>query len=369
LEKQISGLAKRHGDKLKNQSRQLTSLANQQSKDKEKWEADSSKLKVDLEKQISGLAKRHGDKLESQSRQLTSLTSQQSKDKEKLEADSSKLKVDLENLPQQLEANSSQITAITILELLKQHYDKQKGKSPQLTNSDNNKKVFCDKLKDGSCGPKMVRIPAGKFKMGNIENDDEQPVINRFAMGRYEVTFDEYDTFAKATGRKKPDDEDWGRGNRPVINVSWDDAVAYTKWLSRQTGKKYRLPYEAEWEYASRAGTNTKYWWGNEIGKNNANCNGCGSRWDNKQQTASVGSFNANPFGLYDTIGNVCEWVADSWHGNDGSVWEGIKLRVLRGDSWASSHGKTRTVYRFYMWNASRDYDTGFRVARDVDTE
>ena len=92
----------------------------------------------------------------------------------------------------------------------------------------------------------------------------------------------QYDRFAKATGRDLPSDRGWGRGNRPVINVNWHDAKAYAQWLTQQTGKKFRLPSEAEWEYAARAGTTTKYSWGNDIGRNNANCNGCGSQWDNK---------------------------------------------------------------------------------------
>ncbi len=129
-------------------------------------------------------------------------------------------------------------------------------------------KVFRDRLKDGTQGPEMVWIPAGSFRMGDLQaggDSDEKPVhrvsiTQRFAMGRYEVTFAEYDKFAQATGRKKPDDGGWGRGNRPVINVSWHDATAYAEWLSEQTGQTYRLPTEAEWEYAARGGTDTKYW-------------------------------------------------------------------------------------------------------------
>jgi formylglycine-generating enzyme required for sulfatase activity len=178
-----------------------------------------------------------------------------------------------------------------------------------------NKKVFRDRLKDGSLGPEMVWIPAGSFRMGDLQgggNKDEKPIhqvsVDRFAMGRYEVTFAEYDKFAQATGREKPSDEGWGRGNRPVINVSWHEATAYAKWLSQQTGQQYRLPTEAEWEYAARAGKTTKYWWGNQIGSNKANCSNssCGDRL---KYTAPVGSFAPNPFKLYDTAGNVWEWV------------------------------------------------------------
>jgi formylglycine-generating enzyme required for sulfatase activity len=181
--------------------------------------------------------------------------------------------------------------------------------------------VFRDRMENGTDGPEMVVIPAGKFRMGDTQGNgakDEQPVHEvhirgRIAVSRYEITFDQYDAFAKAAGRDLPDDEGWGRGRRPVVRVSWDDAVAYARWLSQQTGKHYRLPSEAEWEYAARAGTETTYWWGNEIKQGLANCIGCGSRWDN-QQTAPVGSFKPNPFGLYDTAGNVSEWVQDCWH-------------------------------------------------------
>jgi formylglycine-generating enzyme required for sulfatase activity len=180
--------------------------------------------------------------------------------------------------------------------------------------------VFRDRLKNGSEGPEMVVIPPGKFRMGDIQGKygkDELPVhqVNfqkAFAASKYEITFAEYDEFAKATGRKLAEDEGWGRGRQPVIYVSWDDAVAYAKWLSEQTGKRYRLPTEAEWEYGARAGAETSYWWGNEVKQGLANCRGCGSRWDGKQP-APVGSFKPNPFGLYDTAGNVAERVQDCW--------------------------------------------------------
>ena len=147
--------------------------------------------------------------------------------------------------------------------------------------------------------------------------DDERPVhtvrVERFELSKYEVTFEEYDRFTAATGRARADDEGWGRGRCPVINVTWDDAVAYTQWLSQQTGERYRLPSEAEWEYAARAGTSTAYSWGNEIGRNRANCYGCGSRWDGRQ-TAPVGSLSPNGWGLHDMHGNVWEWVQDCWN-------------------------------------------------------
>jgi formylglycine-generating enzyme required for sulfatase activity len=242
------------------------------------------------------------------------------------------------------------------------------------------KKLFQNRLKDGGLGPQMVLIPAGRFKMGDIQGGgykNERPVhevsINHFAMSRYEVTFAEYDLFAEATGRKKPDDQGWEGGNRPVMNVSWNDASAYAEWLSVQTGKQYRLPTEAEWEYAARAGTETKYWWGNDIGKNRAACEGCGAQWgwDAEQMTAPVGSFAPNPFGLYDTVGNVWEWVADSWHNNyegapsDGSVWKGNNRRLFRGGSWADLPEDSRAAVRDSESSDSLNYALGFRVVTE----
>jgi len=222
--------------------------------------------------------------------------------------------------------------------------------------------------------PKMVKIPAGKFQMGDIQgggDSDEKPVHwvtikQPFFMSKYEITFAEYDAFAEATSKEKPDDKGWGRANRPVINVSWDDAVAYTTWLSQQTGDQYRLPSEAEWEYAARAGTKTKYWWGNNIGKNKANCSDCGDKFE---YTSPVGSFQPNKFGLYDTVGNVWEWCADYYQNSyknaptDGSVWKkDSKYRVLRGGSWDDDPNNVRSANRFR--SNYRFYNIGFRVVR-----
>jgi formylglycine-generating enzyme required for sulfatase activity len=245
--------------------------------------------------------------------------------------------------------------------------------------------VFRDRLKNGGDGPEMVVVRAGTFRMGDIQGGggkDEQPVhevhIKRlFAVSRYEITFDQYDEFAKATGGKLPDDEGFGRGRLPVIFVSWNDAVAYAEWLSRQTGKRYRLPSEAEWEYAARAGTETAYWWGNEMKQGLANCIGCGTQWENKQ-TAPVGSFRSNPFGLYDTAGNVIEWIQDCWHENyngaplDGSAWEqqdsgDCGRRGLRGGHWRVAQDFMRSSFR--MWNRPtvRRRAPGFRLVREIE--
>ena len=242
-----------------------------------------------------------------------------------------------------------------------------------------------DVLKDGTPGPVMVRVPAGCFQMGSNKGDkdaqsDEFPshevCFNKeIAIGRYEVTFDEYDRFAEQTKREFPNDGGWGRGKRPVINVSWEDAQAYAQWLSDQTGSNYRLPTEAEWEYVARAGTTTAYWWGNDVRKDQANCDGCGSQWD-LTQTAPVGSFGENPFGLHDTAGNVYEWLQDCWHANydnaptDGSAWKETNAgdcgrRVIRGGSWYDVSGRLRSAFRNSFNSVRRANYHGFRLAQD----
>lgn len=244
-------------------------------------------------------------------------------------------------------------------------------------------KGFRDRLKIGGEGPEMIALPPGKFQMGNPQGKGgfEVPVhavqIGRsFALGRYEVTFDEYDQFAKSINRMLPDDRDWGRGRRPVINVSWDDANAYVKWLSEQTQKRYRLPTEAEWEYAARAGAKAPYWWGEEPVRGLANCKGCGSQWDNKH-TAPVGSFKSNGFELFDTAGNIWEWVEDCWHDNyngapsDGRPWKdetGGKCyqRVRRGGSWNSGPEFLRSSSRVWGDAVDRSSFIGFRLAQDL---
>ncbi len=230
--------------------------------------------------------------------------------------------------------------------------------------------------------PEMIKIEPGDFWMGSDKGSASEKLRHKvvipkaFQIGKYEVTFDEYDTFVRASKRRRPSDAQWGRGQRPAINVSWEDAFAYVKWLSLMTGKRYRLLSEAEWEYAARGGTDTDYWWGDEIrqdGKVWANCHGCGSEWDGKQ-TAPVGSFKPNPFGLYDTAGNVWEWVQDCWHADyeaapgDGSAWENesCSLRVLRGGSWGPRPGGLRSAARNGDGPDGR-INVGFRLAQDLD--
>ncbi len=235
-----------------------------------------------------------------------------------------------------------------------------------------------------SC-PEMVAVPAGTFTMGAPASEDgrfehEGPVhpvkiAAPFAVGRYEVTFAEWDTCAAAggCGGYRPGDEGWGRGDRPAINVSWNDAKAYVRWLSEKTGEPYRLLSEAEWEYAARAGTAARYSWGDGIGRNRANCDGCGSRWDGGS-TAPAGSFAANGFGLHDVHGNAGEWVEDCWNDGyagappDGSAWtrDRCSFRVIRGGSWYDKPGDLRSATRAPFDPGVRAFAVGFRVARTL---
>ena len=237
---------------------------------------------------------------------------------------------------------------------------------------------FRDTLSSGGEGPEMVVIPAGRFRMGDLSGvgrDYEKPVhevviASPFALSKYEVTFADYDRF---THPNKVDDEGWGRGRRPVINVTWDDATEYAAWLSAETGKRYRLPTEAEWEYAARAGGTTEYSWGNDIGQNRANCNGCGSQWDH-DRTAPAGSFPANTWGLHDMHGNVYERVQDCWNDSyagapgDGSAWMSGEcgMRVVRGGSWLDFPGVLRSAYRGWFSRSYRVFYIGFRLAQDL---
>jgi formylglycine-generating enzyme required for sulfatase activity len=229
----------------------------------------------------------------------------------------------------------------------------------------------------GSC-PEMVVVQTGEFMMGSSNGDeDERPVhkvtMSRpFALSKFEVTFDQWDACVALGGCvHQPGDQGWGRGSRPVINVSWYDAQQYVAWLSKYTGKTYRLLSEAEWEYTARAGNNRSYPWGDAIGNGNANCGGCGSQWDNKQ-TAPVGSFAANGFGLHDMHGNVWEWVEDCYEGSydraptDGSARSDgeCDLRVLRGGSWDFGPQFLRSALRLRDATESRRANVGFRVGR-----
>ena len=275
-----------------------------------------------------------------------------------------------------------------------------------------------DTFQDCPGCPKLVVVPSGSFVMGSPEHEEgrnkhegpmhEVRIGYQLAVGVYPVTFDEWDACVSdgGCGGHEPEDNGWGRGNRPVINVSWDDAKRYVGWLSWKTGKGYRLLSESEWEYVARAGTDTSYWWGNEIGRNRANCKGCGNRWDdektssatvdsiraamaafavkspfglydergNVMKTSPVGSFSANAFGLYDVHGNVAEWVEDCWNDDydgaptDGSAWESgdCGKRVVRGGAWLIKPGYLRSATRYWITSGSRVDYVGFRVTRTL---
>jgi formylglycine-generating enzyme required for sulfatase activity len=201
------------------------------------------------------------------------------------------------------------------------------------------------------------------------------PLIHPFALSKSKVTFSEWNACAEFGDCDAAIYNALVEGRRPMVNVSWDDAQAYVVWLSKMTGQSYRLVTEAEWEYAARAGTTTAYYWGDEIGKNNADCDGCGSQWDNKE-TAPVGSFAPNKFGLYDMAGNAWEWVDDCWHDDyrgapvDGSAWEPndcADYHVVRGGSWYSPPELLRSATRLRSFNYRRDDNgLGFRIGRTL---
>ncbi|NJO37672.1 MAG: SUMF1/EgtB/PvdO family nonheme iron enzyme [Rhizobiales bacterium] len=227
--------------------------------------------------------------------------------------------------------------------------------------------------------PAMVALPAGSFRMGSDEGGRvEQPVREvtvgaPFAIGKYEVTVAQWKACAQAgacmdIGTLEPGDE-----RRPMQNVSWPDAEAFAAWLSEATGEPYRLPTEAEWEYAARGGEPTAFWWGSSYESGRINCAECGGEWDRKNPS-TVGSFEANPFGLHDMSGGVSEWVADCWNPsyegapNDASARSGSDCgqRVLRGGSWRSPLPDVTASSRFHYDSQVRYYTNGFRVARDL---
>jgi len=226
--------------------------------------------------------------------------------------------------------------------------------------------------------PEMVIIPAGSYLMGSpTEDDDAYPEekpqhrvnITRFAIGRYLVTFDEFDYFCDATKRRKPSDEGWGRGRRPVIWVCWNDARDFCLWLANTTARPYRLPTEAEWEYACRAGTETKFYYANYPNVKHAN-------FDNARKlTTEVGHYTSNPWGIFDILGNVWEHVEDPYHDSyqgapdDGSAWlDGADLshRVVRGGSYSYSAKDCRSAVRCEHECGRPDRQHGFRLARSL---
>ena len=251
---------------------------------------------------------------------------------------------------------------------------------------------FRDVLADGGNGPEMVVVPAGRFDMGcaTIDCDDGAKPVHEvtfaapFALSRTEVTFAQWDACVAAGGCNgySPRDRYWGRLDRPVIYVGREDAEAYAAWLSGQTGADYRLPSEAEWEYAARAGSPAEYSWGDAVGDGRANCAGCGGRWDAFVMlplfqilggTAPVGTFAGNAYCLHDMHGNVGEWVADYWNETydgaptDGSPWLSgdASWSVFRGGSWAATGSLMGSSIRVATTRERSAY-IGFRIARSL---
>ncbi len=240
----------------------------------------------------------------------------------------------------------------------------------------------CDPTRSPPLCPEMVVVPAGSFMMGSEDGRDEERPVHEvtfarpFAVSTAEVTFDDWAACFAGGGCLDASDSGWGRADRPVINVSWDQAQGYARWLSAMTGAEYRLLSEAEWEYAARAGSETKYWWGDAIGKGQANCYGCGSEWDGRQ-TAPVRSFEANRFGLYDVHGNVQEWVQDCWQPSyDAAPIDGApridsdqsvcQRAVVRGGSWSYEPSLVRSAIRDWLARGNQYYNLGFRIARTL---
>jgi formylglycine-generating enzyme len=222
-----------------------------------------------------------------------------------------------------------------------------------------------------------VSIPAGTFAMGSPvseamrSNNETQHIVslNGFKMSKYEITFDQYDLFCEATGRKKPGDAGWGRGRHPVINVSWNDATAFASWVG------CRLPTEAEWEYAARGGTSTPFYTGNNLTTSQANYDGSGpydknAKGEFRKKTMPVGSFAANAFGLSDMHGNVWEWCSDLFgdysslaQTNPKGATTG-KNHVRRGGGWNDIARRCRAAYRDDCSPAYRDYSIGIRLVK-----
>jgi formylglycine-generating enzyme required for sulfatase activity len=234
-------------------------------------------------------------------------------------------------------------------------------------------------IRDCQSCPMLVSLPAGAFTMGNNASDpSEKPahqvVISApFAIGKFEVTVQQWNACVTANGCQKATPDLNTNPNAPVRDVSWEDTQQYVKWLGMLSGEAYRLPTEAEWEFAARGGSATAYWWGDKMAPGKANCKDCGPPWTDKGP-ANAGSFAPNAYGLYDTSGSVWEWVADCWHNNfkgapaDGSAWDepGCRVRVIRGGSWRDGAAYMVASTRFKYDASVRQAQNGFRVARSL---
>jgi formylglycine-generating enzyme required for sulfatase activity len=234
-------------------------------------------------------------------------------------------------------------------------------------------------IKDCAACPTLVAIAPGSFTMGtNADDPSERPahhvtIDHAFALAKYVVTVAQWNACVTAGACPRLQSGNGTSANAPVRDVSWDDAKQYVAWLTKVSGKPYRLPTEAEWEYAARGGTTTRYWWGDEMRTGKANCKDCGQPW-RADGPADVGSFTANPLGLYDMNGGVWEWVSDCWHNSyknapaDGRSWDEpyCQSRVIRGGSWRDGAAYMLSATRFKYDGGVRYTANGFRVARDL---
>jgi formylglycine-generating enzyme required for sulfatase activity len=232
-------------------------------------------------------------------------------------------------------------------------------------------------VKDCDACPLMVALSPGPFTMGSNGSDPSERPAHKvalhtpFAIGKYEVTVGEWGQCVKASVCPSVPSAANAADKLPMRDVSWDEAQLYLKWLSTVSRRPYRLPTEAEWEYAARGGTTTRYWWGEQMKGGNSSCQGCGEPWK-ADAPPPVGSFVANPFGLADMNGSVWEWVQDCWHSSykgapaDGSAWAdgGCQSRVIRGGSWREDDSYMLSTTRFKYDASVRQSQNGFRVAR-----
>lgn len=239
------------------------------------------------------------------------------------------------------------------------------------------KAAIAGELNDCPACPALISLPAGSFTMGsNTSDPSERPAHHvtidaPFAIGKYEVTVAQWKACVDAGACVRTQHD--GNPNAPVRDVSWDDAQLYVKWLSTTSGKPYRLPTEAEWEYAARGGTTTRYWWGEQAVPGKANCKDCGPPWS-VDGPANVGTFAANPYGLHDMNGGVWEWVSDCWHSSfkdapaDARTWDepNCSVRVIRGGSWREGNAYMVSSTRFKYDASVRHSQNGFRVARSI---
>lgn len=224
--------------------------------------------------------------------------------------------------------------------------------------------------------PELIIVKAGLYQIGDTHTKFAQPpqqvsITRPFALARFETTFDDWQLCVddQACPPIKSDHK-WGRGTRPVINVTYNDIETYLDWLSAKTQQTYRLPTEQEWEYAARAGTQTNYWWGDTVGDNQANCRGCNSEWSGIK-SAPVGSFQPNPWGFYDMHGNVWEWTQSCWTPRHDTPRDQADCRtpVMRGGSWYYIPALSRSSYRYKNPKEIKSYNISYRILRELSNE